>query len=1272
MASIVSLSAPRGAVRFTSWNVKGLNSPVKRNKVINHLKTLNTKIAFLQETHLLPSDHVKLHRGWVGQLYHSSFSSKARGVAILIHKSIPFSLSTVISDPNGRFVIVTGRIGANNLVLANVYGPNWDNENFFKKFFFSIPDLNSHQLILGGDFNCCLDPLLDRSSNKPCIPSKSSKTIQLFMEQYAVSDAWRFFNPNTKQFSFFSPVHGTFSRIDFFLIDNKLLSSVSSHFYNPIVISDHATVVLDVSFPGRSLSRSPWRFNSLLLSDTNFISTINSRIDLFISTNVSPDVSAGAIWESCKAYLRGEIISYSAYQKKIARERYVSLSNSIAELQSKCVDTPDADDYEELLTKKTEYDILASNETAESILKTRHNYYEFGDKPGKLLAHQIRQSSSSRHINQINTNTGTTIDPQSINNQFRDFYASLYSSECLNNETQYEHFFNSLDIPSINPDEASSLDTPFTINELRSALMCMQNGKCPGPDGFPAEFYKTFADVLSPLLLNMFNESLKNGSLPLTLRQATISLILKKDKDPLSCSNYRPISLLCADVKILAKMLAGRLERVLPNIIAADQTGFVKNRHSFHNIRRLFDILYSPVTSDKPELVISMDAEKAFDRVEWPYLFYTLKRFGFGSTFISWIRLLYTSPLACVRTNNDFSDYISLYRGTRQGCPLSPLLFAIAIEPLAVALRSSQMQGISRGGIEHKVSLYADDLLVFLSCPDQSIPLMLTVLKDFGHISGYKLNLHKSELMPVNSAALAYPLSKLPFRVSLEHFKYLGVRVTKNCSDLFKCNFSPLLARLSRDVHRWSLLPLSLAGRINCIKMNVLPKFLYLFQCVPIFLPKSFFHSLDSLISQFIWNKHTPRLKKEILQKPKNLGGLALPNFLLYYWAANIRTLLHWCHTNSQSPPWLQIEEASCSPSSLMSLLCLPLTLSSTAHSSSVVVKNCLRIWNQFRRHFRLQDIPVSAPIHSNPLFTPSVMDKAFLIWKDLGIVSIKQLYISGIFASFSQLTQIFNLQPSHLFRYLQVRDFVRRHFPCFPALPSSILTDTILCVNPILKGSISTLYNTLLKTQTITSDALRNAWTAELGEEIGPAAWEHALHWVHSSSVCARHGILQCKVIHRVHWSKSKLARIHPDIDPNCDKCHQEPANLSHMFWSCPSLAPFWARIFDSLSAITSANIQPSPLLALFGVLPIGLSLPSYFAEFVAFLTLLARRAILLRWKGPSPPSHSQWIKDALFFMRLEKIKYTLRSSEWKFHKIWQPFLDHVRSLHIDVDPDG
>ncbi|KAF7649532.1 hypothetical protein LDENG_00139950 [Lucifuga dentata] len=180
----------------------------------------------------------------------------------------------------------------------------------------------------------------------------------------------------------------------------------------------------------------------------------------------------------------------------------------------------------------------------------------------------------------------------------------------------------------------------------------------------------------------MFNDSLKSGALPQTLTQASISLILKKDKDPKDCSNWRPISLLNTDVKLLAKILASRLEPCLTEIISEDQTGFIKGRQLSSNIRRLLNIVLGSSGSKVAELVVSLNAEKAFDRVEWDYLFEVLERFGFGLYFISWIRLLYSAPTACVKTNFLYSKYFSLSRGTRQGYPLSPLLFALAIEPL--------------------------------------------------------------------------------------------------------------------------------------------------------------------------------------------------------------------------------------------------------------------------------------------------------------------------------------------------------------------------------------------------------------------------------------------------------------------------------------------------------------------------------------------------------------------------------------------------------------
>ena len=160
---------------------------------------------------------------------------------------------------------------------------------------------------------------------------------------------------------------------------------------------------------------------------------------------------------------------------------------------------------------------------------------------------------------------------------------------------------------------------------------------------------------MSPLLLDVYNESFLSGSLPHTFMEASISLLLKKDKDPTSCASYRPLSLLNVDMKILAKLLALRLENVLPEIISQDQNGFIKGCHLFYNVRTLLNTISMGHSSSFPEVIISLDAEKAFDRVEWGYLSEVLRRFSFGETFISWINLLYSSLMARVHTNHDRS-----------------------------------------------------------------------------------------------------------------------------------------------------------------------------------------------------------------------------------------------------------------------------------------------------------------------------------------------------------------------------------------------------------------------------------------------------------------------------------------------------------------------------------------------------------------------------------------------------------------------------------------
>lgn len=108
------------------------------------------------------------------------------------------------------------------LILANVCAPNWDDSAFFSNFLHSVPGIDTHLLIFGGDMNTIMDPALDRSSTRLSQLSRSALVLQSYLETYGVVDAWRFLFPSTRQYSFFSPVHQTYSRIDYFFVDKKL------------------------------------------------------------------------------------------------------------------------------------------------------------------------------------------------------------------------------------------------------------------------------------------------------------------------------------------------------------------------------------------------------------------------------------------------------------------------------------------------------------------------------------------------------------------------------------------------------------------------------------------------------------------------------------------------------------------------------------------------------------------------------------------------------------------------------------------------------------------------------------------------------------------------------------------------------------------------------------------------------------------------------------------------------------------------------------------
>ncbi len=363
----------------------------------------------------------------------------------------------------------------------------------------------------------------------------------------------------------------------------------------------------------------------------------------------------------------------------------------------------------------------------------------------------------------------------------------------------------------------------------------MPNNKSPSPDGYPAEYYRQFWPLLSSLFFKMISEIHQNKTIPHHMNTAYITLIPKPNKDHTSCSNYRPISLINTDIKIISKALSVRLESVISSVIHIDQTGFIKGRHSSENTRRLFNLInfYKNNTSPKkpPFINATLDAEKTFDRVDWSFLFISLNHFGFQSYFTNWIKTLYNSPTASVITNGIISRPFQLLRGTRQGCPLSPLLFALFIEPLAASIRqSNHITGIQSKSHHHKISLYADDILLYITNPSLLLPSVHNLISNYSRVSGYSINWTKFEILPMGrwDAEAGDPL----FSHTVKSIKYLGIHISPNLNELFKLNYTPLLQEIKENLERWNKLPLSLIGRISTVKMNILPKINYHFSII--------------------------------------------------------------------------------------------------------------------------------------------------------------------------------------------------------------------------------------------------------------------------------------------------------------------------------------------------------------------------------------------------------------------------------------------------------
>ena len=455
------------------------------------------------------------------------------------------------------------------------------------------------------------------------------------------------------------------------------------------------------------------------------------------------------------------------------------------------------------------------------------------------------------------------------------FYSQLFAKD--NDVTLPVNILD--DVPQISPHQYRIMAEPITLSELFKALQGMRQISSPGSDGLTVPFYLHFWEEIKHYLLASYNHAFRVGHMSISQRLGLIKLIPKKYRNLLLILNWRPITLLNVDFKILMKLFANRLKMILPDIIHPDQRGFIHGRNLGNGILDLYALLDIVDSEEIDALICTIDIRKAFDSLSWDFVNHVLQLFGFPPEFLTWFDILCTDKTVRVMNNGFWSDNIRVAKGSAQGCPLSPLLFIISIEILATRIRKNdQIEGIQSPPFSKKINLVADDiLLAFKNTPEASQETERELLRFATH-SGLRVNLDKCTVTRVGKNK-KIPLENtiLPtFQRVEDHFTYIGIEFYFDVNLLYNRNISPKLDRIITQIRAVpDFNKVLLLGRVQLLKCLYFSQLVYFTAILP--LPDA--HSiakLQTMLNDIVWRGRRYKMKLSLAAAHPSKGGIGM------------------------------------------------------------------------------------------------------------------------------------------------------------------------------------------------------------------------------------------------------------------------------------------------------------------------------------------------------------------------------------------------------------
>lgn len=867
-------------LKLLSLNVRGLGNFKKRKTIFSWCKRQKADLIFLQETHSTKETENRWKNEWGGKnVFFSHGKSNARGSCILVANNLNFQLQKQVTDNYGRLVLLKASVDDTSYIFVNIYGPNNSGEavDFFNKLklILSSEDVScENNVVIGGDFNCVLNPMLDRNpsqSNDPKIPVANS--IRNIMNCYELQDVWRLKNPSKRSYTWCHPGKFQFSRIDYWLTSSHLQDFCTDTDIHYGIKSDHSAITLTIQINQTRRGPGFWKFNESLLLDKEYTASTSALIKSIMAERHNFS-NINSLWEWLKYNIRKHAIDFSkrkAFQnRKKEKELEIALNLAHANFER----NPSNSTKLDLEKAKYELEKLLEEKTNGLIKRSKVRWYEEGERSTKYFLNLEKRNYSKKTVNKLLVNDTVITDPKEILKAQMEFYKRLYSAEGFSfSEENFDAFISGCNTPNLSVELKEMCEGEMTLKECENVLNSFMAGKSPGNDGITAEFYKHFWSVLGPVMVESYNFSFHHQQMPLSQTQAVITLIEKKDSDKSLLKNWRPISLLNVDYKIASKVIAYRIKEVLPSLINPSQTAYVKGRYIGETLRLIEDVLSFTDEENIPGILLGIDFEKAFDSLDFNFISQSLKLFGFGQSLVDWVNLFYKHPSSCVINNGFSSAYFGVKRGVRQGDPLSPYLFVLAVEILALVIRNNQnIRGIFLGRKEIKLVQYADDTTLFVDNV-KSAYKVLDTFNSFEKISGLKVNLDKSEAMWLGSKKNVGD-KPLPLKWCT-CMKILGVYFSYDLDIRLRLNFDMLIPSMTRIINFWRLRDLTIYGKIVLIKTLILSKLTY--KAGVINIPEQLLTGIERLIFRFLW-KGPDKIKRKTVCAEFPSGGINMAN----------------------------------------------------------------------------------------------------------------------------------------------------------------------------------------------------------------------------------------------------------------------------------------------------------------------------------------------------------------------------------------------------------